>query len=197
MVWPWFFCGTVLSVNCLFIATTSWYSWFLLLFVSRFAFDVGQSAKICQIRDCVSCEVIAICSAFSGWSANQQITSLLATPCWRDPTRSNQLSTVAILGFQLELYHVVVTSLALSLRFSSVYFWLIRYSTENRQHFRSQSLAPLYLDLLRLDTLKNTKTAFIISKRYDEDPRPFYIESPCSPGDIGKLPLLRGGHFGT
>jgi len=31
-----------------------------------------------------------------------------ASPCWRDPTRSKQLSTVAILGFQVRLYHVVV-----------------------------------------------------------------------------------------
>ena len=31
----------------------------------------------------------------------------LATPCWQDPTRSKQLSTVAILGFQFGLYHVV------------------------------------------------------------------------------------------
>ena len=31
-----------------------------------------------------------------------------ATLCWRDPTRSKQLSTVSILGFQFGLYHVVV-----------------------------------------------------------------------------------------
>ena len=56
-------------------------------------------------------------SAFSGyeWSVDQLITSLPATQCWRDPTRSKQLSTVAILGFQFGLYHVVV-SLASYLR---------------------------------------------------------------------------------
>ena len=43
-----------------------------------------------------------------GWSVDQLITSLLATPCWWDPTRSKQLSTVAILGFQFGLHHVVV-----------------------------------------------------------------------------------------
>ena len=32
------------------------------------------------------------------WSVNQLITLLLAIPCWRDPTRSKQLFTVAILG---------------------------------------------------------------------------------------------------
>ena len=35
----------------------------------------------------------------------QPITSLLAIPCWRDPTRS----TVTIFGFQFGLYHALVT----------------------------------------------------------------------------------------
>ena len=48
-------------------------------------------------------------SAISGWSIVQPITSLLATPCWWDPARSNQVSTVAILGFQFGLYHVFVS----------------------------------------------------------------------------------------
>ena len=39
---------------------------------------------------------------------SKAISSLLATPCWRDPTRSKQLSRVAIFGFQFGLYHVVV-----------------------------------------------------------------------------------------
>ena len=35
------------------------------------------------------------------------------TPCWRDPTTwSKQLSTIAILGFQFGLYHVVVVLLS-------------------------------------------------------------------------------------
>ena len=42
-------------------------------------------------------------------SVDQLITSQLATPCWRDPTRSKQLSTVAIFGFQFGLYHVVAS----------------------------------------------------------------------------------------
>ena len=46
-------------------------------------------------------------SEFRGWSADQPITSFLATPYWRDPTRSKQLSTVAVLGFQFGLSHVV------------------------------------------------------------------------------------------
>ena len=48
-------------------------------------------------------------SAISGWSIVQPITSLLATPCWWDPARSNQVSTVAILGFQFGVYHVLVS----------------------------------------------------------------------------------------
>ena len=47
--------------------------------------------------------------AFNRWSVNQLVSLLLAaaTPCWRDPTGSKP-STVAILGFQFGLYHVVV-----------------------------------------------------------------------------------------
>ena len=43
-------------------------------------------------------------------SVSQLIAALLfaATPCWRDLTRSKDLSTVAILGYQFGLYHVVV-----------------------------------------------------------------------------------------
>ena len=40
-------------------------------------------------------------------SVDQLITSQPATSCSRHPTRSKQLSTVAILGFQFGLYHVV------------------------------------------------------------------------------------------
>ena len=49
-------------------------------------------------------------SAFSGygWSVDELITSALTTPCWRDSTRSKQPSTVATLGLQIGLYHVIV-----------------------------------------------------------------------------------------
>ena len=60
-------------------------------------------------------------SVFSGWSVAQLITSLLAIPCWGDPTRSKQLSTVAILGFQFGLYHVVAPlSFLRSISFASL-----------------------------------------------------------------------------
>ena len=78
---------------------------FFLSFVMRFACNIGQSAKFgfeFYLRSSPSA------SSGYGWSVDQLITSLLATPCWRDPTRSKQLSTVAILGFQFGLYYVVV-----------------------------------------------------------------------------------------
>ena len=40
---------------------------------------------------------------------------------------------------------------------------------------KSTAKAPA-VDLLRLNTLKGTKTAFFTPKRYDEHPRPFYME---------------------
>ena len=66
-----------------------------------------SSFWIVKFLNCqVSSEVITI--LVSTWiSADQLNISWLATPCWRDPTRSKQLSTVAIVGFQFGLYHVV------------------------------------------------------------------------------------------
>ena len=90
--------------NCnrrqLFSLQIIWMSFVMQSFALRFACDIGQSATIW----------IWVSSAVSVWSVDQPqpITSLLATSCWRDPTKSKQLSTVAILGFQFELYHVVV-----------------------------------------------------------------------------------------
>ena len=87
-------------------------------------------------------------SAFSRceWSVDQPITSLLATPCCgRDPTRSKQLSTVVILGFQFGLYHVVVLlsflrSISLASLFASLLVcpraWLML-STQNTVSFNS------------------------------------------------------------
>ena len=37
------------------------------------------------------------------------------------------------------------------------------------------------MDLLSLNTLRGTKTAFLTPKRYDEHPRPFYMGAPPSP----------------
>ena len=127
VVWPWFCCGTVLSVHSLLIATTTRYSgFFLLSFVTRFACDIGQSAK----------------SFIWGHRHLHLAASLLATPCWRDPTRWKQLSTVAILGFQFGLCHVVVPvrflrSINLALLFS--YLWGL-----------SNSFSNIFIDFLQL-----------------------------------------------
>ena len=66
-------------------------------------------------------------SALSGyrWSVDHLITSILAIPCWRNPTRPKQLSTVATVGFQFGLNHVVVplsflSSISLASLFSVV-----------------------------------------------------------------------------
>jgi len=36
----------------------------------------------------------------------------------------------------------------------------------------------LAVDLLRLNTLRGTKTAFLTPKRYNEEPQTFYMGSP-------------------
>ena len=83
--------------------------------------------------------------------AGRLITSKLATPWGRDPTRSKQLSTVPILGFQFGLYHAVaplsfLRSISLALLFAilSIFGWpdLFR-SYVNRQHFRLRPFASL------------------------------------------------------
>ena len=106
VVWPGFFCETACVcpqysyrgkdmifwifaiVHCQ--AFSMWHNW------QRFALEFHLRSSP---------------SAFSGygWSVDQLITSLIATPCCWDPTRSKQLSsTVAwFLSFQFGLYHVV------------------------------------------------------------------------------------------
>ena len=70
-----------------------------------------------------------------------------ATPCWRDPTRSKQLSPVPILGFQFGLYHVVSFLRNYQPCFIVMFLFLtdqIFYrSYVHRQHFRLRSLASL------------------------------------------------------
>ena len=111
-----------LSVRSLLIAATTWYSgFFLLSFVTRFACDIGQLAKIWIW---VSSEVITIC--ISGYMIRMIIRTDYIITCYtmlRDPTRSKQLSTVAILGFQSRrLYHVIVPlSFSHSISLASVF----------------------------------------------------------------------------
>ena len=95
---------------------------FFVVLFTRFGCDIGQSANIWIW---VSSEVTTICLSIRGyaWSVDQLITSLLATPCWRDPTRSKQLPTVAILGFLFGLYHVVFDNTFLAWESTSVKTW--------------------------------------------------------------------------
>ena len=46
------------------------------------------------------------------------------------------------------------------------------------------------VDLLRLNTQRGTKTAFLTPKRYDEHPRPFYMPPPPPPGEITHFALV-------
>ena len=56
----------------------------------------------------------------------------LATPCWRDSTRLQQLSTAAIIGFQFGLYHVVAPlSFLRSISLASVFTSLSIFSSSD------------------------------------------------------------------
>ena len=46
------------------------------------------------------------------------------------------------------------------------------------------------VDLLRLDTLRGTKTPFLIPKRYDKHPDIFTSESPPTPPWVKEAPLM-------
>jgi len=43
------------------------------------------------------------------------------------------------------------------------------------------------VDLLTLNTLRATKTAFLTPKRYDEHPHPFYIGVPPGLGELSAV----------
>ena len=49
---------------------------------------------------CVSSEVITMCRYVDNQFRSRLFHFFAATPCWRDPTRSKQFPTVAVLGFQ-------------------------------------------------------------------------------------------------
>jgi len=70
----------------------------------RFACDIDQSANIW-----IEFHLRSLPCALSRQLALKLIALFFAaTPCWRDSTRSKQLSTVVILSFQFGLYHVVI-----------------------------------------------------------------------------------------
>jgi len=95
---------------------------------------------------------IGQCHPFSGLSVNRPVAlRFAAAPCWRDPRRSKQLSTVAILGFHFGFYHVVPLSFLRSNQPCFIVMFLlladqiIYRSYVCRQLFRLRSLASLYL----------------------------------------------------
>ena len=89
---------------------------------------------------------------------DQLITSLLATPCWRDPTRSKQLSTVAILGFQFGLYHAVAPLSSLrSISLASLFAIISFFCWSDLQILREQAaFSFVVLCIIMLNYLQRT-----------------------------------------
>ena len=100
MVWPWFFCGTVF-----FCPQSPCRANNISDILDFSCCPLSRVLHVTLANLWVSSEVITSCGC--GWSVDHLITSLLAAPCWRDPTTSKQLSTVAIVGFRFGLYNVV------------------------------------------------------------------------------------------
>ena len=107
-VWPWFFCGTVFV--CLqFPHHGNDMIFWIFPIVPCHAFcilhwPIDKDLDLNFIWGHYHLHLVGMVDR----SVDQLITSLLASPCSRDSTRSKQLSKVAILGFQCGLYHVVV-----------------------------------------------------------------------------------------
>ena len=104
-------------------------------------------------------------------SVSQLIAALLfaATPCWRDLTRSKDLSTVAILGYQFGLYHVVVllNFLCCNQPCFIVMFLFISDQTFYssylyRKYFRLRSALHLLLEKLVLTLERETSIVFYV-----------------------------------
>jgi len=125
MVWQCTFSEKVfVSPHSPFATTTRSSVFCILSVITRL--DIGQSANIW-----IEFHLRSLSCAFSRRSANQPAALLLAaTPCWRDSTRSKQLSAVVILDFQFGLYHVVVPLSLLRSRsgllhcYVSIFSWL-------------------------------------------------------------------------
>ena len=91
--------GQFLSVRSLSFATTTWYSgFFLWSFVTRFT--SGNLKKIG-----FEFHLNSLPTAFSGWSVDQPITSLLSQYTVLTPPQKVE---TAVLGFQFGVYHVIV-----------------------------------------------------------------------------------------
>ena len=75
--------------------------------------------------------------------------------------------------------------------FSALLKWTVKIAPKSCHIFRLNTLkvtmkAPA-VDLLRLNTLRGTKTAFFTPKGYDEHPRHFYIGVPPPPPSLPGL----------
>ena len=100
-------------------------------------------------------------SAFSGY--DQLITSLFATPCWRDPTRSTQLSTIAILGFQFGLYPVVAPlSFLRCISFASFF---VSVGFRRPPCRRSRECSPAWLVSIQMNLYKFELQKFVLISR--------------------------------
>ena len=101
-VWPWFSCGTV------FLYRGNDTIFWIFPIVPCHAFcmwhwPIGKDLDLSFIWDHHHLHLVGL------WiSVNQLHTSQLATPCWRDPIRSKQLSTVAI-WLSFGLYRVIAS----------------------------------------------------------------------------------------
>ena len=107
VVWPWFSCGTVCICLQFPYHGSDMVFWIFLTVPCHVFFmwhrPMDKDLDLSFIWGHHHLHLVGL------WMlVDQLITSQLATPSWPDPTRSKQLSTVAILSFQFGLYHVVV-----------------------------------------------------------------------------------------
>ena len=90
MVWPWFSCGTVcVCPQFPYRGNNTIFRTFPVVPCHAFCMWHGPIGKDLDFSFIWGNNHLRI-------SVDQLNTSQLATPCWRDPTRSKQLSTVAI-----------------------------------------------------------------------------------------------------
>ena len=144
MVWPWFSCGTVCVCPQFPYRGSDTIFWTFLI-VPCHAFCMWHW-PICKDLDLNFIWGHHHLHIVGLWISVEQLnTSQLATPCWRDPTRSKQLSTVAIwLSVWTLSCRISLASLFTSL---SIFGWyqIFYRSYVNRQHFRLRSFASFQL----------------------------------------------------
>ena len=95
MIWPWFSCGTVcVCLQFPYRGNDTIFRTFPVVpchALCMWQWPIGKDLDLSFIWGHHHLHIVGL------WiSVDQLNTSQLATPCWRDPTRSKQLSTVAI-----------------------------------------------------------------------------------------------------